>query len=383
MENLSSFLTWLIIIIGVICGYVYFVDFKFINLRKRLWILLVLFFLIVSNLGVLNLESPYLIVFELASIVSFLVMFLVLGYLKAFKILVLVEGIYFVFLLLGRHFLETTLEGYVCLMIAFLIKLAVFPVFLWLPILVRHLDAITSALLICLFEIVDFALLLKVCYNLEKFYPQGFLEIKPMLIMLGIFTLFIGAILAFFEGHLRKLLAYATVDDTGYLIISLGIFSCSSLAGGVILWINHVIAKFGLFFIVYFIEKVYKRETLKELGGLFKGYPDLAFGFLISALTLIGVPPFPGFWGKLLIYQEFFKNLGLLSILMIVGSSLTLIYFVKAYHQIFLGSSIVEREEVKNFLDFSRLLVVFVGIFILIGVFITIWGISYYFKKVF
>lgn len=375
MEKLNIILTGLTIAIGFIAGYIYLIDFK--DKIKLLGILIVL---ILSNIGVLSIESHYLIIFELMSIVAFLSMLLLLRYLKAFKILLVVETMYFCLLVLGRHFLHESLEGFVCLMVAFMLKLAVFPVVLWLPILVKDLDALTSALLICLFEIVDFTLLLKVCFSLEKNSFYEFLSIKQILLYLGILTMLTGAWLALFEENIKKILAYATIDDTGYLIFSLGIFSSASLSGAVILWINHVVSKFGLFLIAYLIEKYLKRENLKDLGGLFKFYPDLAFSFLVFVLTLIGVPPFPGFWGKLFIYQETFKHLNLSFVMLIIlSSSLTLIYFVRAYHRIFLGELAI-REPVA-FRDFSRRAVFLIGLIVLIGL-LMMWRFDV-FKEIF
>lgn len=375
MEKLNIFLTFLTIAIGFFAGYVYMVDFK-----DKFKLIGILAILILSNIGVLSIESHYLIIFELISIITFLGILFVLRYLEALRILLIVETMYFCLLVLGRHFLHGSLEGYICLMAAFMIKLAVFPVVLWLPLLVKNIDALTSALVICLFEIVDFTLLLKVCFSLEKFYFYEFLNIKQVLVYIGIFTMLTGALLALFEENIRKLLAYATIDDTGYLIFSLGIFTSSSLSGAIILWINHVISKFGLFIISYLIEKNLKKETLRELGGLFKVYPDLAFSFLVFALTLIGVPPFPGFWGKLFIYQETFKHLNLFFVMLILlSSSLTLIYFVRAYHRIFLGELTIKHP--MMFKDFSRKMVFLISLIIFIGLFMM-WRVDV-FKEIF
>lgn len=375
MEKLSLFLTGLTVAIGFITGSIYLIDFK--DKFKLLGILTVLIF---SNIGVLSVESHHLIIFELISIISFLGILLILRSLNAFRILLVVEVMYFCLLVLGRHFLHESLEGYVCLMAAFMIKLAVFPVVLWLPLLVKNMDALTSALLICLFEIVDFTLLLKVCFSLEKFYFREFIGIKQVLLYTGILTMLTGALLALSEENLRKLLAYATIDDTGYLIFSLGIFTSSSLSGAVILWINHVVSKFGLFLLVYLIEKHLKRENLRDLGGLFKVYPDLAFSFLVFALTLIGVPPFPGFWGKLFIYQEAFHHLNLgLVMSILLSSSLTLIYFIRAYHRIFLGELAIGQPVL--FKDFSRKVVFLISLTILVGL-LMMWKIDV-FKEIF
>ncbi|QER42761.1 hypothetical protein F1847_08390 [Thermodesulfobacterium sp. TA1] len=340
IKALTPFLSLIYLIITFSCGIFYLRDFK----RKGA-ILACVLLLAFSNLYLLWYETPYAIWFDGLSVVAILALVYLLEYKTAFKVLSLVEGIYLVLLILGKTVFAHTPQGLALLCIAFLLKLAVFPVFLWLPIVVKTIDAITAGFFICSFELIDFVLLWRVIEEASLF-PQFFLMLKELLLLIGILTLLFGAGLALCERNLKKLLAYATIDDTGYLLIGLSLFSPASLYGAIILWINHVIAKLGLFFIVYQIEKNNHPLFLGRIKGLAKYYPGLAFSFLVFALTLIGVPILPGFWGKLFLYQEVLKISKPLFGFMLLGSCLTLVYFIRAYHSLFLGAE--EEEKVKS-----------------------------------
>ncbi|WP_028841463.1 proton-conducting transporter membrane subunit [Thermodesulfobacterium hveragerdense] len=331
LKALAPFLTIIYIAITFLCGVFYLRDFN-----KKLMILLCLVVLTFSNLFLLWGETSYGLFFDGISVIALLTLFWVLGYKEAFKILGVIEISYLVLLILGKTVFAHTPEGIVLLVIAFFLKLAVFPLFLWLPIVVKIIDAITAGFLICIFEIVDFVLLWR---TVEKasWFPQFFENLREVSLYIGFLTLLLGAVLALCEKNLKKLLAYATIDDTGYLLIGLSLFSPVSLYGTIILWINHLIAKLGLFFIAYRIEKNTSVISLGKVKGLAKDYPGLAFSFLVFALTLIGIPILPGFWGKLFLYQEVFKISKGLFGLMILGGCLTLVYFIRAYHSLFLG----------------------------------------------
>ncbi|WP_022856169.1 proton-conducting transporter membrane subunit [Thermodesulfobacterium thermophilum] len=331
LKALAPFLPVIYMAITLLCGVFYLRDFN-----KKLMVFLCLVVLTFSNLFLIWGETSYGLFFDGISVIALLTLFWVLGYKEAFKILGVVETSYLVLLILGKTIFAHTPEGIVLLVIAFFLKLAVFPLFLWLPIVVKTIDAVTAGFFICIFEIIDFVLLWRTVEQASCF-PQFFESLREFSLYIGIITLLLGAGLALFEKNLKKLLAYATIDDTGYLLIGLSLFSPVSLYGTVILWINHVISKLGLFFIAYRIEKNTSVISLGKAKGLAKDYPGLAFSFLVFALTLIGVPIFPGFWGKLFLYQEVLKLSKALFGLMVLGGCLTLVYFIRAYHSLFLG----------------------------------------------
>jgi multicomponent Na+:H+ antiporter subunit D len=120
---------------------------------------------------------------------------------------------------------------------------------------------------------------------------------------LAAFTMIIGVIGAVSHSEVRKIIAYSVVYAVGFMAFGLSSFTLTAIEGTVFYLIHDMIVKALLFLLGGLMIMMTGTSHLKEMGGLIKRYPTAGWMFFITALALVGVPPFSGFIGKLMIIQ--------------------------------------------------------------------------------
>lgn len=174
-----------------------------------------------------------------------------------------------------------------------------------------------------------------------------------LVVIWGAVTMLIGVSMALLQKDLKRLLAFHSVSQLGYVItgIGVGLISTGSIAnmgllGGLYHMLNHATFKCLLFLCAGAI--LYKTGTtdLNKMSGLSKKMPFTTIAFIIGAAAISGLPPFNGFTSKWLIYQSTLDaNMWPVTMVAIVVSAMTLASFVKVIHCAFFGP---ERKENKN-----------------------------------
>jgi len=112
-----------------------------------------------------------------------------------------------------------------------------------------------------------------------------------------------GVFGAIVQYDFRSLLAFHIISQIGYMLMGLGLFSTLALAGAIYFMLHNIIAKTNLFLISGIVNHLQHTYDLKKLGGLYRTQPVLGALFLIPALSLAGLPPLSGFWGKLILVR--------------------------------------------------------------------------------
>jgi multicomponent Na+:H+ antiporter subunit D len=120
---------------------------------------------------------------------------------------------------------------------------------------------------------------------------------------LAAFTMIIGVIGAISHWEVRKIIAYSVVYAVGFMAFGLSSFTLTAIEGTVFYLIHDMIVKALLFLLGGLMIMLTGTSHLKQMGGLIKRYPTAGWMFFITALALVGVPPFSGFIGKLMIIQ--------------------------------------------------------------------------------
>jgi multicomponent Na+:H+ antiporter subunit D len=182
------------------------------------------------------------------------------------------------------------------LVIAFGIKAAIFPVYVWLPASYHTPPTVVTALFAGLLTKVGVYALMR--GSVLLFEPTAPFLI-PLLMILGILTMVFGVLGPVAQSDFRKVLSFHIVSQIGYMIIGIGMFTPAALAAAVYYMVHNIFVKTGLLMIGGIARRYCHSEDLKKMGGLYKDHPLLAGLFLVSALSLAGLPPFSGFWGKL------------------------------------------------------------------------------------
>jgi multicomponent Na+:H+ antiporter subunit D len=160
-----------------------------------------------------------------------------------------------------------------------------------------------------------------------------------MLLIVGVLSMIIGALLAFYQTNLKRMLAYSSISQMGYIAVSFGVATMIGFSGGILHVINHAIISSMLFLLGGIIIMKAGTNDMALIGSKFRFEKWISATFLIGVLSLAGVPLLNGFVSKWLIYVATFETFPILTILSIVFSIITLLYGLKAYYLIFMSSN--------------------------------------------
>lgn len=181
-------------------------------------------------------------------------------------------------------------------LLAFGIKAAAFPLFFWLPASYHTPPPAVSALFGALLTKVGVYALIRV-FTLLFLRDVGYTH--DLILAAAGLTMVTGVLGAVAQNEMRRLLSFHIISQIGYLLMGLGLYTVESLAAAVFFMVHIVFAKSALFLVSGMIHRIRGSYELKDLGGLYRSEPLLAALFLLPALSLAGVPPLSGFFGKL------------------------------------------------------------------------------------
>lgn len=218
-------------------------------------------------------------------------------------------------------------------LVAFGIKAAAFPLFFWLPVSYPTLDTATSALYAGLLTKVGVYALIRV-FTLLFVHDVAFTH-GLILIVSGL-TMISGVLGAVVQHDLRRLLSFHIVSQIGYMLLGLGLFTAAGIAGAIFFIAHNMVVKANLFLISGVARRLRGTEELSELGDLYRTRPLLAAIFLVTALSLAGLPPLSGFFGKLALVRAGIARGEHLLVAVALGVSLlTLLSMLKIWSEAF------------------------------------------------
>ncbi len=178
------------------------------------------------------------------------------------------------------------------------LKAALVPFHAWLPDAHPSAPAPVSALLSGVFiKAIGIYVIARLVFNV--FGPSA--EILAVLRGLGILSMVVGSLLALRQRDIKRLFAYDSIGQVGYVVVALGLGTPLGLAGALFHLVNHSVFKSLLFLNAGAVEYATGTRDLHELGGLGAVMPVTSRTSLVASLSISGVPPFDGFWSKLLI----------------------------------------------------------------------------------
>ena len=188
---------------------------------------------------------------------------------------------------------------FILLLVGYFVKMAVFPLHTWLP--DAHSEAPTpiSAMLSGIMVKCGAYGIARVL--LSAFSPT-FLYASDFLTLLGVITMIYGGLMALAQNDLKRLLAYSSISQLGYILFGLGTASALGIMGGLLHIVNHAISKSLLFLCVGIISHQTGTRDIRALGGLMAKMPVTAVTGMIGAFSLIGIPPLNGFWSEWMVF---------------------------------------------------------------------------------
>ena len=152
----------------------------------------------------------------------------------------------------------------------------------------------------------------------------------------------VGAFLALTQKNMKRMLAYSSVSQMGYIVLALGGDLRLGIVAAGLHFFNHAISKSQLFINAAAIERELGTLDMDEMGGIGSRMPVTAGTTAVASLSIAGLPPLAGFWSKLLIVLALWnaKEYGFAAVA-ILASLVTLAYFLSLQRRVFFG----KREE--------------------------------------
>ncbi len=267
------------------------------------------------------------------------------------------------------------LSIFILFFIAFGVKNAVWPFHSWLPPAHSEAPSPFSAILsgtIIKMGAYGFLLFFYVIIGLKKFLGFGpsVFSLHYFLCWLGAITVVIPTFIALLQNDAKRLLAWHSIGQVGYIMLGISFGTSLGVAGGIFHILNHATFKALLFLTVGAIEYRTGTRDLNSLGGFIKTMPITFIGALVGTLGIMGIPLTNGFVSKWLIYKTLILNgKPFLAFAALVGTWGTVLSLFKFVHNIFLGQLPEKYKDVKK-APFSMQLpmMVFSFIIILFGV---------------
>jgi len=173
---------------------------------------------------------------------------------------------------------------------------------------------------------------------------------------LGVLTMFYGGVMALAQKDIKRLLAYSSVSQMGYVLFALGVFTVSGTSGGLFHLINHAFSKGLLFMAAGVVIHQTQIRDIDSLGGLSNKMPITAFTAAVGAMSIAGSPPLSGFASEWLMFLGGFDAATasgntaflVLSVIAVSSTILSAGYMLRFLWKVFLGPSPEHLEHVSE-----------------------------------
>jgi NADH-quinone oxidoreductase subunit M len=232
--------------------------------------------------------------------------------------------------------------------LAFFVKAPLFPLHGWVPDTYRATSIPVLALLSGVLSKVGVYAFLQIVLPIM---PEGSQHWQELFIIMAVFSILYGSVLAFSQDNIRLVLAYSSIAQLGFIVLGIFALEEKGAQGALFQMLNHGIVTVALFLIVGVIAvRAAGSESIAELGGMAFRAPVLAAVFLITALATLAMPGSGNFIGEILILFGTFENKLVYGLVAAVGVVLSAVYMIRLYQGTMHGrvSPAVESREIDR-----------------------------------
>jgi len=211
------------------------------------------------------------------------------------------------------------------------LKLALFPLHLWLPNAYTYAPSAVSAFLAATATKVAVYVLLRFFFTI--FGVEFSFEVMPLgkiLLTLAVVAMLVASTVALFQENIKRMLAYSSVAQIGYIILGISLASVTGLTAGIIHLFNHALMKGALFLAMGCLFFRLGSVHIRDLHGIAKRMPWTMAAFVFGGLSLIGVPLTTGFVSKWYLVQAALEsNQWVVAVLILLSSLLAVMYVLR------------------------------------------------------
>ncbi len=209
------------------------------------------------------------------------------------------------------------------------LKLALFPLHVWLPNAYAYAPSFATVFLAATATKVAVYLLLRFFFSV---FGKGIvfetLPVSQILLVLSLAAMFGASAVAIFENNVKRMLAYSSVAQIGYITLGISLANQDGLTGGIVHLFNHAIMKAALFMALGAVFYRIGTTRIEEMAGIGRKMPITMAAFVVAGLSLIGVPGTVGFIGKFYLATGALDNDQLWLVILLVASSVLSVVYI-------------------------------------------------------
>ena len=241
-------------------------------------------------------------------------------------------------------------------------KLSAAPFHMWTPDVYEGSPTSVTTVLITLPKLAAFIVLVNLL--LYPFQNQTFTWV-PIIIIISILSMLIGSVSAIKQDNLKRLFAFSTIANIGYVMIGLASVNEEAIKASFLYMFIYTLATLGVFSFIMILRREDRQlVTVSDISGLSRSKPLLALSVSILLLSLAGIPPFGGFFGKLFIFTAAIEAGNLyLAIAGVIFSVISAYYYLKIIKTMYLDES---GEELSYNLDQKQFFVIILMAFLML-----------------
>jgi len=232
----------------------------------------------------------------------------------------------------------TAIPGTAVLLVLFgmFSKSATVPLHTWLPdagVAPTTVTALLHAAVLVKIGVYAYARIFLYTFQLPGDWPK-------VIPVLAVVSALIAAAAATVENDFKRILAYSTVSQIGYIFLGFSVANVEGISGSLLFILMHGLAKAGLFLCAGIVIHATHKRDVRDMGGLIKTMPVTAISFLLCAFSVIGIPPFGGFFSKFLVIMGTVKAGQVwVAAVALFTAVLTMFYLLKVFSQVFMGEA--------------------------------------------
>jgi formate hydrogenlyase subunit 3/multisubunit Na+/H+ antiporter MnhD subunit len=234
------------------------------------------------------------------------------------------------------------------LAVGFGLRISALPFPFWLADVAEESSPLVTALIVAVINVSSLLFFFEALQLVPVLFSA---DPAAMQILLAgsVLTSLIGGLLAMGQKDLRRLLAFSTVDSVGFVLFGVATMSAVGVTGAIFAAISLAVLKTLLFVCAASIEHYARKEGgSRDLTGLIARLPVTTLGLVVGALGVIGLPPFSGFVGKLMIYQAAAQLGARWVVVLAVVNCLPLVYYARAVY------SLIDRQAEEKAVTIAR-----------------------------
>jgi multicomponent Na+:H+ antiporter subunit D len=232
---------------------------------------------------------------------------------------------------------RTVHTGFAFIVVGIALKLALFPLHLWLPNAYKYSPSVISVFLAATATKVAVYIMLRMVFGV---FSNDFVRITPtdhMFLLLGIFGVIMASVAAIYQTDVKRLLAYSSIAQVSYMVLGMGLASVLGITATLVHVFNHALMKGALFMACGALVYRVGSSRFEKLNGLGRQMPWTFTAMFIAGLSLIGIPGTAGFISKwYFVLAALEQQSWLIALVILLGSLLAVIYMWKMFEVMYL-----------------------------------------------